>query len=172
MQCYDAMRAQEVESKMPRKFKKKRMMTGTNGEGMGWEEYYDYQFPDDESKPANLKILEMAQKWKQSGAGEVGFASLKLGGGGTKRKQGDLEGSPEAVAAAGGEGDDEEIDLDDEEMGGEKEEGPALRKRRLDGPGTGDDDVEEAEEGGGGDGEEEKEGGGDQMEEDERKEGE
>ncbi|CAM9184148.1 unnamed protein product [Ascophyllum nodosum] len=163
---------QEVESKMPRKFKKKRMMTGTNGEGMGWEEYYDYQFPDDESKPANLKILEMAQKWKQSGAGEVGFASLKLGGGGTKRKQGDLEGSPEAVAAAGGEGDDEEIDLDDEEMGGEKEEGPALRKRRLDGPGTGDDDVEEAEEGGGGDGEEEKEGGGDQMEEDERKEGE
>ena len=32
---------------------------------MGWEEYYDYIFPDDETKQGNLKILEMAHKWKQ-----------------------------------------------------------------------------------------------------------
>ncbi|CAM9591176.1 unnamed protein product, partial [Laminaria digitata] len=72
----------EVEGKMPRKFKKRRMMTGTNGEGMGWEEYYDYQFPDDETKPANLKILEMAQKWKKKGAGDDALGGFKLGGGG------------------------------------------------------------------------------------------
>lgn len=32
----------------------------------GWEEYYDYLFPDDEQATGKgLKILEMAQKWKQ-----------------------------------------------------------------------------------------------------------
>ena len=30
----------------------------------GWEEYFDYIFPD-EAKPQALKILEMAQKWKK-----------------------------------------------------------------------------------------------------------
>jgi crooked neck len=30
----------------------------------GWEEYFDYIFPDD-AKPQALKILEMAQKWKK-----------------------------------------------------------------------------------------------------------
>lgn len=112
---------------MPRKFKKKRMMTGTNGEGIGWEEFYDYQFPDDSSKPANLKILEMAQKWKNMGAGEAGLAGLKL----------NLEGA--GMKTTQSEGDIEEIDLDDEEVGekrdldrGADEEEPPLSKRRLD----------------------------------------
>lgn len=65
---------------MPRKFKKRRMMTGTNGEGMGWEEYYDYQFPDDETKPANLKILEMAQKWKKKGTSVRRLRQGRVGG--------------------------------------------------------------------------------------------
>lgn len=114
---------------MPRKFKKKRMMTGTNGEGIGWEEFYDYQFPDDSSKPANLKILEMAQKWKDMGAGEAGLNGLKL----------NLEGA--GMKATQSVGDVEEIDLDDEEVGGKRgldgdaeEEEPPLSKRRLDVP--------------------------------------
>eukprot|EP00752_Nemacystus_decipiens_P007357 g6579.t1 len=156
---------QEVESKMPRKFKKRRMMTGTNGEGMGWEEYYDYQFPDDETKPANLKILEMAQKWKKKGAGEDGLAGFKLGGagggsggaglgeenggggGGTKRKQ-------EELGGAGRGADAEEIQLEEEEE--EEEEGerqageePQKNKRKRssrDGEETGKEEEEEEEE--------------------------
>ena len=31
----------------------------------GWEEYYDYIFPDDESNQPNLKLLAMAKMWKQ-----------------------------------------------------------------------------------------------------------
>jgi len=34
-------------------------------EDAGWEEYYDYLFPDDEGEKRNLKILELAHKWKK-----------------------------------------------------------------------------------------------------------
>jgi len=58
----------EVSKLMPRKLKKRRMVTGDNGEDTGWEEYFDYQFPDDRVAPMNLKILEMAHKWKENRA--------------------------------------------------------------------------------------------------------
>ena len=35
---------------------------------MGWEEYFDYNFPDDEKKVMGFKILENAMKWKQAAA--------------------------------------------------------------------------------------------------------
>ena len=35
-----------------------------DGNTTGWEEYFDYIFPQD-GKPQALKILEMAQKWKK-----------------------------------------------------------------------------------------------------------
>ncbi len=55
-----------VEAKMPRRIKRKRMRTDTDGAELGWEEYFDYHFPDDEgAASSNLKILEMAAKWKQ-----------------------------------------------------------------------------------------------------------
>ena len=55
-----------VEAKMPRRIKRKRMRTDTDGVELGWEEYFDYHFPDDEgAASSNLKILEMAAKWKQ-----------------------------------------------------------------------------------------------------------
>jgi len=59
-----------VEAKMPRRIKRKRMQideeTGTE---LGWEEYFDYHFPDDQGAASNnLKILEMAAKWKQNAA--------------------------------------------------------------------------------------------------------
>jgi hypothetical protein len=31
----------------------------------GWEEYFDYIFPDDESAQPNLKLLAMAKMWKK-----------------------------------------------------------------------------------------------------------
>jgi len=39
------------------------------GAELGWEEYFDYHFPDDEGATSNnLKILEMAAKWKENAA--------------------------------------------------------------------------------------------------------
>jgi len=63
----DAASITEVENKMPRRVKRKRIRVDENtGQELGWEEYFDYHFPDDEGAAAgNLKILEMAAKWKK-----------------------------------------------------------------------------------------------------------
>ena len=39
-----------VEAMMPRKVKMRRMATNEDNVELGWEEYYDYIFPDDEKK--------------------------------------------------------------------------------------------------------------------------
>jgi len=55
-----------VEGKMPRRVKRKRMRMDDNGAELGWEEYFDYHFPDDQdAASSNIKILEMAAKWKK-----------------------------------------------------------------------------------------------------------
>jgi crooked neck len=54
-----------VEKKMPRRIKRKRMRTDENGTELGFEEYFDYHFPDEGAASNNLKILEMAAKWKK-----------------------------------------------------------------------------------------------------------
>jgi crooked neck len=62
----DAESVAKVEKKLPRRIKRKRMRKDDNGNDLGWEEYFDYQFPDDDDQgAANLKILEMAAKWKR-----------------------------------------------------------------------------------------------------------
>lgn len=62
----------EVEAKMPRRIKRKRMREDQSGNELGWEEYFDYQFPDDEATSANtFKILEMAAKWKEQRKGDI-----------------------------------------------------------------------------------------------------
>jgi len=53
-----------VRAKMPKQIKKKRPILADDGTTAGWEEYFDYIFPND-GKPQALKILEMAQKWKK-----------------------------------------------------------------------------------------------------------
>jgi crooked neck len=54
-----------VEAKMPRRIKRKRLRKD-DVSGEGWEEYFDYCFPDEQGAAGtNLKILEMAAKWKQ-----------------------------------------------------------------------------------------------------------
>ena len=56
-----------VEAKMPRRIKRKRLQYNEQGQEVGWEEYFDYQFPDADDEggaAANFKILEMAAKWK------------------------------------------------------------------------------------------------------------
>lgn len=64
----DAASLAKVDAKMPRRIKRKRMREGESGQELGgWEEYFDYQFPDDDTGAAagNYKILEMAAKWKE-----------------------------------------------------------------------------------------------------------
>jgi len=65
----DAQHVAEVEAKMPRRIKRKRMREDEQGNELGWEEYFDYQFPDDPDAAAGtFKILEMAAKWKEQQA--------------------------------------------------------------------------------------------------------
>ena len=63
----DPENVEKVEKMLPRRIKRKRMRKDSGGNDLGWEEYFDYQFPDeDQSGSSNLKILEMAAKWKKS----------------------------------------------------------------------------------------------------------
>ncbi|KAL3944700.1 MAG: hypothetical protein SGBAC_001215 [Bacillariaceae sp.] len=63
----DSASVEKVEKMLPRRIKRKRMRKDSDGNDLGWEEYFDYQFPDeDQSGSSNLKILEMAAKWKKS----------------------------------------------------------------------------------------------------------
>lgn len=55
---------EDVRKKQPKQIKKKRPITDEEGNNTGWEEYFDYIFPDEANTQA-LKILEMAQKWKK-----------------------------------------------------------------------------------------------------------
>ena len=68
---------EEVKMKMPKRVKKRRKIKviyndqqegdqNKEDEG-GWEEFYDYIFPDDESQKRNIKILEMARKMNKQG---------------------------------------------------------------------------------------------------------
>ena len=66
----DDAREAEVQAKMPKRVKKRRLVQGDDGEENGWEEYFDYIFPDEEKKAPSLKILEMAQKWKKQKTGD------------------------------------------------------------------------------------------------------
>merc|ERR1719189_2565626 len=56
---------EEVQAKMPRRVKRRRQITTEDGTAAGLEEYYDYIFPEEGGKEGNLKLLEMAYKWKR-----------------------------------------------------------------------------------------------------------
>merc|ERR1719452_15766 len=50
---------------MPRRGKKRRKIEAEDGSDQGWEEYFDYIFPEDEAAKPNLKLLAMAKMWKK-----------------------------------------------------------------------------------------------------------
>lgn len=62
----NASNADKVRKMLPKKVTKKRMVKLEDGTDAGWEEYYDYIFPDDKSAANGLKMLELAKKWKAS----------------------------------------------------------------------------------------------------------
>ncbi|VDN22252.1 unnamed protein product [Cylicostephanus goldi] len=73
----------KVENMMPRRVKKRRQIQTEDGVDAGWEEYYDYIFPQDQGKSptsdkegvfdrsccytakGSFKLLEAAARWKQ-----------------------------------------------------------------------------------------------------------
>lgn len=59
---------ESVQKRMPRRVKKKRKVYREDGTDAGWEEYWDYIFPDDAAAAPNLKLLQMARMWKQKQA--------------------------------------------------------------------------------------------------------
>jgi len=55
-----------VSKKLPRRIKRKRPITTTDGTPLGgMEEYYDYVFPEEAGAAPNLKLLEAAMRWKR-----------------------------------------------------------------------------------------------------------
>ncbi|KAK7151229.1 hypothetical protein R3I93_012234 [Phoxinus phoxinus] len=54
-----------VQKLLPEKVKKRRKITAEDGSDAGWEEYYDYIFPEDAANQPNLKLLAMAKMWKK-----------------------------------------------------------------------------------------------------------
>ncbi|VDK46769.1 unnamed protein product [Anisakis simplex] len=63
----DGKSAEKVTKLMPKKVKKRRQMQTEDGVDAGWEEYYDYIFPDDqgEASKGSFKLLEAARRWKE-----------------------------------------------------------------------------------------------------------
>uniref|UniRef100_A0A8C2FF10 Crooked neck-like protein 1 n=1 Tax=Cyprinus carpio TaxID=7962 RepID=A0A8C2FF10_CYPCA len=56
---------ERVRKLLPEKVKKRRKITAEDGSDAGWEEYYDYIFPEDAANQPNLKLLAMAKMWKK-----------------------------------------------------------------------------------------------------------
>jgi crooked neck len=63
-------KVEELRKRLPTRIKRRRKINkGDAEEGEeinneeGWEEYFDYIFPDDEEVTNNLKILDHAKKW-------------------------------------------------------------------------------------------------------------
>ena len=61
----------QVQDLMPKRVKRRRKIESADGEDGGWEEYFDYIFPEDESAKPNLKLLAMAKMWKKQKASGV-----------------------------------------------------------------------------------------------------
>uniref|UniRef100_A0A8C4QX75 Crooked neck pre-mRNA splicing factor 1 n=1 Tax=Eptatretus burgeri TaxID=7764 RepID=A0A8C4QX75_EPTBU len=61
---------QRVARLMPKRVKKRRKVQADDGSEAGWEEFYDYIFPEDAANQPNLKLLTMAKMWKQKQQGD------------------------------------------------------------------------------------------------------
>lgn len=94
----------QVGELMPRRVKKRRKIEAEDGSDQGWEEYFDYIFPEDEAAKPNLKLLAMAKMWKKKKDVEPEEEEGESGGEGTD--------SMEAVEDETV----ENIDADDEEI--------------------------------------------------------
>ncbi|XP_005191049.2 protein crooked neck [Musca domestica] len=61
----DQQSLEKVMDKMPRRVKKRQKIISEAGVEEGWEEVFDYIFPEDEMARPNLKLLAAAKMWKK-----------------------------------------------------------------------------------------------------------
>ena len=125
-----------VQAKVPSRVVRKRELTAADGSSLGWEEYFDYVFPvsmrdlayflfathasnrpclqDDEVKPAALRLLELAHKWRSGGGGitaavlrgpDADSGPVEVLAGQSRRRDDNEEGTE----AADGAGDDADV---------------------------------------------------------------
>lgn len=64
-ECGDKASLADVLKNMPSRVKKRRKVQSLEGTDAGWEEYWDYVFPDTKSLRSGLQLMAAAQKWKQ-----------------------------------------------------------------------------------------------------------
>jgi crooked neck len=57
-----------VMTNLPKRVKKRRKIMTTDGQDAGFEEYYDYIFPDTKNLRSGLKLMEAAEKWREQSA--------------------------------------------------------------------------------------------------------
>ncbi|VBB25931.1 unnamed protein product [Acanthocheilonema viteae] len=50
---------------MPKKVKRRRQVQTEDGVDAGWEEYFDYIFPDEQTSKGSMKLFEAARRWKE-----------------------------------------------------------------------------------------------------------
>ena len=62
----DNLQQEYIQKLLPKRVKKRRKVYSTDGSDAGWEEHWDYVFPDDDVNAPNLKLLQMAKKWKEA----------------------------------------------------------------------------------------------------------
>ncbi|KAI4467734.1 pre-mrna splicing factor [Holotrichia oblita] len=61
----DEVSIEKVNDRMPRRIKKRQKIIDEDGTEQGWEEVFDYIFPEDEASKPNLKLLAAAKSWKK-----------------------------------------------------------------------------------------------------------
>jgi len=96
----------QVAELMPRRVKKRRKIEAEDGSDQGWEEYFDYIFPEDEAAKPNLKLLAMAKMWKKKKDVEPD----------DQEDQGEESGDVADASNTVGNENAENIDADDEEI--------------------------------------------------------
>lgn len=93
----DADMIAKVKGKLPRRVKKRREVFDEMGNSEGWEEYYDYIFPDEQAAKPASKLLAKAKAWK---AKMAAAKAAKTAGEEGAAADGDDDAAP-GLAAAG-----------------------------------------------------------------------
>ena len=117
----------QVHQLLPRRVKKRRKVQTEDGSDQGWEEYFDYIFPEDEAAKPNLKLLAMAKMWKKQ---KEAVATEDTGEMEERIPIGDTADSAE-VDAENPDADDEDIVNESSDEDSEEEEEVDRKRARL-----------------------------------------
>ncbi|XP_076128515.1 crooked neck-like protein 1 [Alosa pseudoharengus] len=123
---------ERVRKLLPEKVKRRRKLTAEDGSDAGWEEYYDYIFPEDTANQPNLKLLAMAKMWKK------------------KQEQEEEKDEEEMEEGQEESGEDQEKESDEDQQDKETEKDKEMEESPLAGPskGRGSPPAEPSEENG------------------------